>query len=297
MGARVITGMAARVNIDLLERQTQLHQSLLVEACAGHRQIEQLADGGALRFLVGLGSAQHVVGGDAPLPVGRARQRDQHSFAGDEVGLLHRIPHRVDEGIRGAHASIHLDAAARTQFQPRLGGEQGLRLDAYGQDQQAGVEVRAVIEGQAQAGTAGDRYGRGLLCRQLQTLDGRETGAQTQIDPLFPDTGMEHVGHLFIHRRHHLIGELQQGDLQLALVQRLHHLQPDKAAADHGDMARLVMVQSRQDAIHVRNVAQGVHARAVDAGERRTNGHRPRAQQQHIVGLALLFTGLQVAHQ
>ncbi|MNV40482.1 hypothetical protein D3C71_1320920 [compost metagenome] len=104
-----------------------------------------------MRLLIGLGSAQHVVGGDPPLPVGGARQRDQHGLAGDEVGLLHRIPHRVDEGIRGAHAGIHLDAAARAQFQPRLGGEQGLGLDAYGQDQQAGVEVRAVIEGQAQA--------------------------------------------------------------------------------------------------------------------------------------------------
>ena len=34
-----------------------------------------------------------------------------------------------------------------------------------------------------------------------------------------------------IHRRHHPIGELQQGDIQLALVQRLHHLQPDEAAS------------------------------------------------------------------
>ncbi|MNF92628.1 hypothetical protein D3C77_518850 [compost metagenome] len=108
---------------------------------------------------------------------------------------------------------------------------------------------------------------------------------------------MEHIGHLFIHRRHHLIGKLQQGDLQLALVQRLHHLQPDETAADHGDMARLVMVQGRQDAIHVGDIAQGVHAQAVDAGEGRTDRRRPRAQQQHIVGLALLFTGLQVAHQ
>ena len=44
-----------------------------------------------------------------------ARQRDQHGLAGDEICLLHRVPHREDEGIRGAHARIHLDAAARAQ--------------------------------------------------------------------------------------------------------------------------------------------------------------------------------------
>ncbi|MNO75671.1 hypothetical protein D3C76_667260 [compost metagenome] len=108
---------------------------------------------------------------------------------------------------------------------------------------------------------------------------------------------MEHVGHLLVHRRHHLIGELQQGDIQLALMQRLHHLQPDKAAAHHGDVARLVVVQGRQDAIHVGDIAQGVHARAVDAGEGRTDRRRPRAQQQHVIRLAPLLAGLQVAHQ
>ncbi len=79
------------MDISLLERQPQLQQPLLAQTGAGHRQIEQLADGGALGLLVGFGSAQHVVGGDAPLPVGGARQQDQHRFAGDEVGL-HRIP-------------------------------------------------------------------------------------------------------------------------------------------------------------------------------------------------------------
>ncbi|MNE50025.1 hypothetical protein D3C80_1445820 [compost metagenome] len=172
MGTGVVTGVAARVDINLLERQTQLHQSLLVQTGARHRQIEQLADGGALGLLVGFRTAQHVVGGDASLPVGRTRQRDQHRFAGDEIGLLHRIPHRKDEGIRGTHAGIDLDAAARPQFQPRLGGEQGFGLDADGEDQHTGVEMGAVIEGQTQAAAVGGGHGCRLLGGQIQTLDG-----------------------------------------------------------------------------------------------------------------------------
>ncbi len=78
VGTWVVTGVAAWVDIGLLERQPQLQQPLLVQPGAGHRQIEQLADGGALGLLVGFGAAQHVVGGDAPLPVGRPRQGDQH---------------------------------------------------------------------------------------------------------------------------------------------------------------------------------------------------------------------------
>ncbi len=297
VGTGVVAGVAARVDIDLLERQPQLHQPLLVQPRARHRQIEQLADGGPLRLLVGLASPQHVVGGDAPLAVGGARQRDQHGLAGDKIGLLHRIPHRVDEGIRGTHPGIHFDAAPRSQHQPRLGGEQSLGLDADGEDQQAGVEMRAVIEGQAQSTLLGGRHGGSLLGRHLQALDGSEAGAQAKIDPLLPDAGVEQVGHLLVHRRHHLIGELQQGDIQLALVQRLHHLQPDETAPHHGDVAGLVVRQRRQDAIHVGNAPQGVYPRAVDAGEGRPDGRRPRAQQQHVVGFAPLFAGQQVAHQ
>ncbi|MNO75672.1 hypothetical protein D3C76_667270 [compost metagenome] len=126
-----------------------------------------------MRLLIGLGSAQHVVGGDPPLPVGGARQRDQHGLAGDEVGLLHRIPHRVDEGIRGTHPGIHPDATAGAQRQPRLGGEQGFRFDADGEDQQAGVEVSAVAQGQAQAAAVGGGHDRRHLGGQIQTLDSR----------------------------------------------------------------------------------------------------------------------------
>ena len=88
---------------------------------------------------------------------------------------------------------------------------------------------------------------------------------------------MKHVGHLFIDRRHHLLGELQQGHFQLELVQGLHHLQADETAPHHGDVARLVLLKGRQDAVHVRDVAQGMHARAVDAGEGRANGGRTGA--------------------
>ncbi|EHI54293.1 hypothetical protein IYQ_00882 [Aeromonas salmonicida subsp. salmonicida 01-B526] len=77
-------------------------------------------------------------------------------------------------------------------------------------------------------------------------------------------------------------------------MQCLHHLQPDKAATDHSDMARMIMLQSSKDAIHVRDIAQGINMRAVDAGERRTDWRGPRAQQQLIVRLSPLFTGLQI---
>ena len=140
-------------------------------------------------------------------------------------------------------------------------------------------------------------HGSGFFRQHIQTLDGGEAGAQAQVDPLLPNAGMEHVGHLLIHRCHHLVGKLQQSDVQLALVQRFHHLQPDETAPHDGDMARLIVRQRRQNAIHVGNIAQGVHTRAVDAGEGRPDGGRARAQQQHVVGFAPLFTGQQVAHQ
>jgi hypothetical protein len=107
---------------------------------------------------------------------------------------------------------------------------------------------------------------------------------------------MEQVGHLFIHRRHHLIGELQQGDIQLALVQRLHHLQPDETAPTTVTWRGL----SCASAARMRSMS-GMLRRVCTPGlsmpGREAGWGSARAQQQHVVGFAPLFAGQQVAHQ
>ena len=67
------------------------------------------------------------------------------------------------------------------------------------------------------------------------------------------------------------------------MMKRLGHFQADKPAADDDGPARLAFVYVGDDAIHVRNVAQGEDVRQFHTGNRRHDRLRALAQDEFVV--------------
>ena len=75
----------------------------------------------------------------------------------------------------------------------------------------------------------------------------RTPRAGRQDDPhaVVAEVVLEVPGHLGVEHRHHLVERLDQGHLEAAVPQRLDHLQPDVAAADHHRRAGARVERSR----------------------------------------------------
>ena len=160
------------------------------------------------------------VGGNAPLPVGGACQRNQAPVAGDEVLHLDRVAHREDIGLTGAHLLVDPDAAALAERQPGRLRQRGVRTHAKGEDHDVGgmdlARLRLDIDRSA---------GRRL-----------ETGhavAELQAHAVALHEALDDARHVDVQRAEQLRAHFDQRDIEAAVHQVLGRLQPDEAAADH----------------------------------------------------------------
>ena len=113
---------------------------LFIDPRRGRGQAKQFQNRRTLRAVKVAVSAADVVGGNAALLVGGARQRDQRLLAGHEMGDLHGVPHGVDVRHGGLHPLVHNDAAPDAQLQSGLLCQMGVRRDADGQQHHVGAQ-------------------------------------------------------------------------------------------------------------------------------------------------------------
>lgn len=154
---------------------------------------------------------------------------------------LHRVPHRPDAGVAGAHALVHFDAAPRAELQARRLGQRRLGADAN--DLQPGAGTRgAVGSGAVPQRSAGQPAGHSSVARSallsrrpparpprthqhayicrvgaaarrlddqapaaLARLKAGHAVAQVQVHALGAQVGVQGLGHLAIEWRQHLM--------------------------------------------------------------------------------------------
>ena len=260
------------MDVRFLEGDAGGEKRFLGLAGHGERQVEDADDGRALRAAeMGVAAANHV-GGDPPLPIGRAGQRHQRRPAGDEVADFDRVAHRENVRVAGAHLVVNMDAAGGADLQARLAGEFRVGPHAHPQDHQVGGESLVVLG-----------HHRDRLLRPR--LEGAHRVAQAKINPLPPQLLVQRLDHLRIGRRHHLIGQLQQRDGDAAAAEVFGHFQADVAAADHHRASDAAVVDPGVDAINVVHVSHGEDSGQVDAGQRRPQRLGPGGEHQGVVPL------------
>ena len=229
-------------------------QCFLVRAGAARGEIEQPQDRRAQCAFVAAGSAEDVVGGDATLTVGRARQRDQTPLARNRIPNLNRVADRPDVRIAGLQMNVHADAAPLADFQagssspaptsgftprPRITESAGRRWPLLSTTMDARAGSGAVGASNAATGS--------LRCNAT---------------PLARNSACSHAGHLRVERRHHLRQGFDDGDLKIAPLELLGHFEPNIAAAHNHRPTSLAVLRPRHDLFHVGNVAHGKMVRA-----------------------------------
>ena len=119
LGARIISRVRVRVEVDLLEiHAPKLLEDLLARPGLGDRGLEDLTDRGALSATeTGVATGDHV-GRDPALSVSRPGERDQRPLAGHEIPDLDRVADREDLGVRRAHVLINADPATLADLDP-----------------------------------------------------------------------------------------------------------------------------------------------------------------------------------
>jgi len=175
-----------------------------------------------------------------------------HLALGHAVVALGAVARGVDAVDRGLLAAVDADGAPDAGLQPRVGGEAGVGRDAEPEHDDVGP----------------DRAGRGVDDPVLEPLG---LHAQADVDPELAQRRGDRRRHVRVHRAHHLLVGLDQGDLHPPAQERLGHLHADVAAADHhrGLAAAALGVLEQVDA-----VVEGLDAvdvGAVDAGQRRAD--------------------------
>ena len=120
--------------------------------------------------------------------------------------------------------------------------------------------------------------------------------AQPQIDPLPAQLLVDRGDHLGIHRRHHLVAQLQQRDVDRASAEVFDHLQSDVAAADDHRPIHFAVGKPPVNPIDVVEVAEREDAGQIDSRQRRPHRLGPGGQHQHVVRLMADGARLEVLH-
>ena len=143
--------------------------------------------------------------------------------------------------------------------------------------------------GPAAVSTAGDA-----------SVDGGESGdrgAESQVDPRGPHCFRDIAGHVGVqHRAHGCVQPFDHRHVEAASEQPLRDLQSDVAGADHHG-APGPRVESL---FHLRRVVEGAelqHPFRVDARPRRGDARRAGADEEFVIVLDRLPTGVEVAHR
>mmetsp|Transcript_64672 Transcript_64672/g.140863 ORF Transcript_64672/g.140863 Transcript_64672/m.140863 type:complete len:201 (-) Transcript_64672:475-1077(-) len=146
---------------------------------------------------------------------------DHDVVAGDDVGDLHGVAHRVHVGVRRQTVLVHDDAAPRTEAESCGFGQAALGTDAKRENDDVGGEAAARCRHNDNA----------LAC--LARFEGLHTVAQNELDSLRPDGVCDLVGELAVQRWQHLRKHLQHADVEPETMQVLHHLHTDETAPNH----------------------------------------------------------------
>ena len=279
--AGVVRGVVERVQVDAPVGPARPLQGGLRGAGHGKRQLEHLADRGALRRRVAARPPEDGVGRDAALAVRRPGERDEGPGVADEVSHLHGVAHGPDGRVARAHLRVDANAAGRAQLQPRFPGEARLRPHADGHQHQAAGDAGAVRQAREEAVVAG--------------LERLHRHPEPQVDAVAAQLVVQRRHHLGVGDAHHLRQALHQHDVRAAPADRLGHLETDVAGADD-ERGAAPGLQGRDHAVHVLHVAQGQHARVVDPGHGRPQRLRAGAEHQRVVGVAVLAAARALAH-
>ena len=274
LGPGEVAGVVARVGVHHVVRDPCGAQ--LVLAGPGHRcgQAEhphhRRADHGPGQR--GLGQpAEDRVRGATALAVGRAGERDRPERAGDAVTHGRRVADRPDVRVGGALSGVDDDRALGRQLEAGAGRQVGVGAHADGQHDEVGRQDRAVgerdLDGVVRVPGGADRLGghahvgAHAVRGQLVVQQARELGVQ---------------------RRQHVGSEVDEVHVEAPLTQRLGGLQADEAGAEDHRAVRGVG-QQRPDRVGVRDAAQGVDLREVDAVDRWADRRSAGSQHERVV--------------
>ncbi len=225
---------------------------------------------------------EQVVGDGPALAAGRPGQRDRQGRPADGVHGLDRVTHAVDGRVGGAQLVIHQQGATGAERETGGCGERRLRTYPGRQQDQVG----------GQRGTAGqvdERAAAGGL------TEPRDRGAQPHVHPGPAEFQFDAAGHLRIQRGQDLAGQLDHGDVQAAVAQRLGHLQADEPGT-HQHRPPGPAVDQAVQRVRVRDRPQGPDRGQIRAGHRRDHGCRAGGQHERVVGLVILAPGRAVPH-
>ena len=203
-------------------------------------------------------SGDHV-GRDAALPVGRPGQRDEARFTGDGVIHLDRIAHGEDVGIGRAHLVVDANAAAFADLQAGRAREVGVGTHPEREDHDVGRIHLPGLRAHAQrAFTALFERGHAVVELNANAV---------------PNEVIFHrPRHVLVERPQHLVGHLDERDVEAPVHQVLRALHADEAAAND-DRARLR--PHRLEARVLVHAGQEQGAALEPLADRARIGHRP----------------------
>ena len=204
--------------------------------------------------------------------VGDARQRNASAQAGGSEAILRGVADGIDIEVGGALVFVREDAARRADAESGGDRELVIRTHAETEDDQVGFDGDTVLEHDAR-GLAGG------------FADGAEARAGDQADAMAEEFAAERLSHLGVERRQHLTGLFDQGDVQAAFLELFGDFEADEARADHRDL--LDRRQLGEDAVHVLDVAERMHALGADARDVGDERGRAGGEDQLVVGFVV----------
>lgn len=283
-GTRIVACMAAGMEIDLFVRcDSGAPEDLLARAGGGDGHPEDPAHRGTLHTAKGrnVGAIQDRGGGDAALAIGRAGQGHHLEAPGDQVAGLDRVADRPDGGIAGAHVTVYVNSAERSELEPGFPSERGLGPYPDREDDEIRLECRA-----------GCRLDDEPVTRAL--AKGRHRIAQMELHAVGAEVIGDRRCHVGVERWQDLIRLLDDRHFQPSTGEVLGHLQSDEPAA-HDDGATGLLDGPANPAA----VGDGAHhedAGKIDTRKRRSDRGGAGGQNQRIVALAPELSGAEIAN-
>ena len=246
----------------------------------GH--IKNLHHAGTERTAIHAVPAADVVRRDAPLPVGRSRQRDTRRFAGHAVLHLRRVTDGVNIRLACTHMRIYNDAPLFAERKSRFGGKLCIRLNADGDHRHIRRKRRRVIRQHANA-----------VCICGHILHGMP---EDQAHACAAHMRVHKRRHVRVQRRQKLMPALHERYLKPLPQQVLRKLQADISAARNHHGTRIIFSYILVDTQCILYGAKRKHPLGQRIREPQPYGPRPGGKHQLIVGFRKRFSRFQVTH-
>jgi hypothetical protein len=182
---------------------------------------------------------------------------------------LHHVTGRVDRGIARLQGRTHGEPTSCTDLEARLFRESEGRAHPDGEEHEIGVHRRAVAE------------------TNLIVLDRSEGSTEVEADPVVLEFLREKAGKLTLKVGHDLGRHLHETDVEAALGEGFHHLQPDESTPDDHRRPWFLLIQVSIDSVHVIQRPELEDVVFLDTGEGRDYRLAPLRKDQRVVGKGL----------